>query len=113
MLSTVHSFYIVMKDVATLFLVQRLCLILKRFSLISLKKKISTKPNIDSCGSAFHLATGVCKCCSWKENARLGSFLITLVVLVSHDADTCSREAEHSLKWGPQSMFLLVRNDKG
>ena len=43
----------------------------KRFSIIALKKEISKNPNIDnmeSYGSVFHLAAGMCKHHSKKQN---------------------------------------------
>lgn len=45
-----------------------------------------------------------------RRGARLCSFLATIQVPGSKHADTCSGEEERSLRWGPQPVFLSVRN---
>jgi hypothetical protein len=72
-LSRHHSFSILMKNMATLSPCPKSLpeIEVKRFSIIALKKEISKNPNIDnmeSYGSVFHLAAGMCKHHSKKQN---------------------------------------------
>lgn len=66
------------------------------------------------CGSVFHP-------CPWgmwmllramkHRGARLHSILDAIGISGTWDADTRSEEAECSLRWRPQPLFLQLRND--